>query len=219
MKIRDFFEKGYYINLDRRPDRRESFEEEVKRVGLEGFFERVSAEDSINEKDPIKKHNYCGLSYKKLLSRIYEEGYERVLILEDDMYFYDGGETSGLELVERALDQIEQFPDWELLYFGGYPFGLINLVSENLGRCDAILTTHAIGYTRKGIEKVLPYEPFKDCAIDGWLGCRPEIIKYLVYPLAVPQTTSPSDLDAWGNSPGVLNFLARYKEVDKKKSY
>ena len=33
MKINDFFEKGYYINLDRRPDRRAEFEAEVKKSG------------------------------------------------------------------------------------------------------------------------------------------------------------------------------------------
>ena len=32
MKINDFFEKGYYLNLDRRTDRKVEFEEEAEQI-------------------------------------------------------------------------------------------------------------------------------------------------------------------------------------------
>ena len=34
MRINDYFSKGYYINLDRRTDRREEFETEMEKYGL-----------------------------------------------------------------------------------------------------------------------------------------------------------------------------------------
>ena len=41
MKLNEFFEQAFYINLDRRTDRREQFEAEMKSVGLEGWVQRV----------------------------------------------------------------------------------------------------------------------------------------------------------------------------------
>jgi hypothetical protein len=210
MKIQEFFDKAYYINLDKRTERKILFEEEMKSVGLSDFFERVSAEDGTHEIEDIKRHAYCSLTYMKLFRKIYEAGYERVLIFEDDAVFVNHSTISGIEIMENALEQINDFPDWDLLYFGGHPLS-INLVAPNLSKTDVILATHAIGYTRKGIEKILPYEPFKDSAIDGWLSNHTEIQKYLVYPLAIAQRQGSSDLDAFGNSMGPAHFLESYR--------
>jgi len=219
MKIKHFFQKGYYLNLDRRVDRRVHFDNEMARVGLSDFFERVSSEDSINEEDPVKKHCYCSLTYHKLFSRIYEEGYDNVLIFEDDAYFYDGGHRPGIEIVEKALDDLEKFPDWQMIYFGGHPIREVFEVSENLYMAPTILTTHAVGYKRSVIKRVLDeYKPFNDSAIDGWYGQRHDIVKYLVNPIAVGQIEGVSDLDAWGKSVNIFTFLESYKKV-KKQSF
>jgi hypothetical protein len=218
MKIDDFFEKGYYINLDRREDRRLEFETEMKKYGLYNFFERISAEDSINESDAIKKHAYCALTYMKLFKRIVEEGYEKFVIFEDDAFFYDHDDIKGIDLVNSALDEIQNFPDWQMIYFGGHPIREVDIVSKTLMRAPTILTTHAIGYKKSVIERVLSeYKVFEESAIDGWLGQRHDIIKYLVYPIAVPQREGKSDLDAFGNSPGIDVFISSYRVV--KKNY
>jgi len=73
-----------------------------------------------------------------------------------------------------------------------------------------------VGYTRKSIKRIIDeYVPFQDCAIDGWLGQRHDIKKYLVYPIAVPQRDGKSDLDASGNSVGVQIFKSSYEVVKK----
>lgn len=216
MRIDKFFKKGFYINLDRRSDRREEFENEMDKYGYKDFFERVSAEDGINELDPIKKHYYCASTYYKLFEKIYSEGIENVVIFEDDSYFYDGGEIPGHELVMKALDELQNFPDWEMIYFGGHPIREVDIVSQTLMKSPTILTTHAIGYKRSAIKRILDeYHPFVDCAIDGWLGQRHNIIKYLVNPIAIPQREGKSDLDAWGNSVGVEVFKSSYRVVKK----
>lgn len=215
MKIQDFFDKAYYINLDKRTDRKKLFEQEMKSVGLDNFFERVSAEDGTHETEDVKRHAYCSLTYMKLFHKIYEAGYERVLIFEDDAEFVNHPTITGLQIMENALEQISTFPDWDLLYFGGHPSRL-NLVSPNLSQTDTILGTHAIGYTRKGIEKIFPYEPFKDSAIDGWLCNHTEIKKYLAYPLAVAQREGGSDLDRYGKSLGPSHFLNSYKVAEER---
>lgn len=217
MTINEFFEKGYYINLDRRTDRREQFESEMSKYGLMNFFERISAEDSINEPDPIKKHGYCGFTYHKLFKKIYDEGLENVVIFEDDAYFYDDpNQLSGIKLCENGLNEIIQFPDWDMIYFGGHPIREVDIVSKTLMLAPTILTTHAVGYKRSVIKRILDeYVPFQDCAIDGWLGQRHDIKKYLINPIAVPQRSGISDLDASGNSVDVVIFKSSYEVVKK----
>jgi parallel beta-helix repeat protein len=69
---------------------------------------------------------------------------------------------------------------------------------------------------RKTIKRILDeYVPFQDCAIDGWLGQRHDITKYLVHPSAIPQRDGISDLDASGNSVGVQIFKSSYNVVKK----
>jgi GR25 family glycosyltransferase involved in LPS biosynthesis len=224
MKIEDFFEKGYYINLDRRTDRKILFEEEVKKVGLEGFFERFSGEDALPHlPEDIEQHqylqkSYCSKSFYNLFEKIYNEtDYETFLIVEDDIEFYDQGEESGLKIVEKALDQLQQFEDWDMVFFGGYIFdNPVEKVSENLLKPDITLTMHAIGYRRRIIPKLLSYKPFTDGILDGWVGERRDFNKYFVHPLAVLQREGPSDIDIHGKSPGVSHWVNHYNNLKVK---
>ena len=220
MKINEFFDKAYYINLDRRPDRNELFINEMKKVGLDGFVERVSAEDSINELDPMKKHHYCAASYYKLFKEIYEKGYEKVIIFEDDAAFYERDEISSVDLISNALVELNNFPDWEMIFLGGCPLYNIEVVSKNLAKINWILGTHAVGYKRSVIEKVVKeYVPFADGAIDGWYSNSPMINKYLVNPFAVYQRPVKSDLDAFGHIPNSHEYELCYKQVEKIIKY
>lgn len=217
MKLRDFFKKGYYINLDRRTDRRLQFEEEIKRYGLLDFFERFPGHDSINEPDFIKKHFYCAKTHIDLLKKIYEEGHDTFLIFEDDAHFYnEPGQLSSMELIENALDELQNFPDWDMFYLGGHPINEVKIVSDTLYRAPTILAAHAIGYKRQTIKKIIDeYKPFVDSAIDGWLGDRHNIVKYLINPIAVIQREGTSDLDAQGKSVDISTFKSSYDRVKK----
>lgn len=220
MKINEFFEKGYYINLDRRPDRDELFKNEMKKVGLENFVERVSAEDSINELDPMKKHYYCAASYHKIFKRAYEEKYEKIIIFEDDAAFYDDRDISSIDLISNAFDELEKFSDWEMIFLGGCPLYHMEIVSKSLAKVGWVLGTHAVGYKRSVIEKVVKeYVPFKDGTIDGWYSNSPSINKYLINPFAMYQRPVTSDLDAHGFIPNASNYIDCYDRVNKIIKY
>ena len=212
MKLNEFFEKAYYVNLDRRIDRNDLFKAEMERVGLLNFFERFSAEDGIGEPDAIKKHHYCAYSHYKLFEKIYEEGYERVLVFEDDAFFYDEGPKTGMELVSDALDELQNFPDWDMIYLGGCPVTPIEKVSNTLCLADIVLNTHAIGFKRSTIKFVLDkYTPFGDGFIDTWYGAYKTLTKYIVNPIAVPQNSTPSDLDAHGHRANMGTYFECFK--------
>ena len=73
-------DKIYYINLNKRTDRREQIEKELNEFGLK--YERFEA---------IETHGFgihgCGLSHLAVFKLAKENNYENVLILEDDFTF------------------------------------------------------------------------------------------------------------------------------------
>lgn len=75
----EFIEGCFYINLDRRPDRRAEVEAEFKKMDL--TVERFSA---IDRKPGIVG---CGLSHLAVLIMARERGLKNVLIFEDDFQF------------------------------------------------------------------------------------------------------------------------------------
>ena len=75
--------KVYYINLDHREDRRQQFEQEMKKIGVEdSMIVRVPA---------IRTEGFgilgCGLSHKKALETFYASGEPYALLFEDDFQF------------------------------------------------------------------------------------------------------------------------------------
>jgi GR25 family glycosyltransferase involved in LPS biosynthesis len=70
---------GFYINLNRRTDRRELVEEEFKRIGLE--VERFPAVEYTPGAIG------CNLSHIEVLKLAKSRGYESVMIFEDDFEF------------------------------------------------------------------------------------------------------------------------------------
>ena len=86
-------EKIFYINLDKRTDRREEIESDLKKYGLEA--ERYSAVHT-----PNAGIVGCGYSHLNVLKLAKERGYKNVLILEDDFEF-----TVSPEEFEESLNQ------------------------------------------------------------------------------------------------------------------
>jgi GR25 family glycosyltransferase involved in LPS biosynthesis len=210
MKIKDFFNKGYYINLDRRPDRKALFEEQMNQYDFLDFLERRSAEDALLQPDVEYVQHFCSFSFYKTFQDAYEKGYERIVVFEDDFLFLDE-ENRGIDNIENGLDQLSNFPDWDIIYFGGYIFDKeVHQVSPNLLKADTILTLHGYGVSRQGLEKLLPFRPFTDSAFDGWIGQRHYINKYVVYPMSSYQRTISSDLDNSGGTPPLSHFKQHY---------
>lgn len=76
----DKIDQIFYINLDKRTDRREEIENELNRLELQ--YERFPAiEHSLGIAG-------CGLSHMTVLKIAKERGYKNVLIFEDDFAFW-----------------------------------------------------------------------------------------------------------------------------------
>ena len=219
MKIIDFFDQSFFINLNSRPERREHFESELRKVQLENFVQRFPASIDATHlpKDDYNRHRACGKSHHDLIKYAKNNNLKNILIFEDDAYFYNDGEKPALNIIEEALDHLKEL-EWDVFYLGGLIIDkTLSQVSPNLLSVETVLTCHAWAINHTGYDKILKYVPEKDSAIDGWIGNRSFIKKYLAYPLAVPQKHGKSDLDAFGWNPGLGPYLECYKKPIVKK--
>jgi len=75
-------DRVFYINLERRPERRTAVEDELRKVGLLENAERFQAVDTSTF-----GILGCGLSHLAVLKTAKARGYRNVLIVEDDLVF------------------------------------------------------------------------------------------------------------------------------------
>ena len=141
--INSFFTKIFCINLDRRPERWERSQTEFAKHGL--TVERFAAIDGkdiqavTNGKQRINGAEIgCSLSHKRILEMIVENGWEQVLIHEDDVEFVENFN----ERFEEAIKHVP--PTWEILYLGGnlvvQPSRLTNSSARTPGRSRQVTT-------------------------------------------------------------------------------
>ena len=95
-----FIDKIFYINLDKRTDRREQIEAELAKMGLEA--ERYPAIYT-----PHSGILGCGYSHLNILKNSKKKGYRNVLILEDDFEFVVSKEKMESSLEEFFNSKID----------------------------------------------------------------------------------------------------------------
>jgi GR25 family glycosyltransferase involved in LPS biosynthesis len=133
------FTKILYINLDRRPDRKKHIEKQLSKINWTGKVERISAVDgrdldlstltslftqkALNEASTTEKVNFkhgfymtrgaigCSLSHRKAWLNILNNDDEKVLILEDDIYFNDN-------FINQLNNYLNNIKDYDILYLG-----------------------------------------------------------------------------------------------------
>lgn len=148
MRLFDYFDKVYCINLDRREDRMNSFNEEVKKYNL-GDFERFSAYDgrTLNMSQYNTKLNPgelgLVLSNLELIKIAKKEKFKSILIVEDDCKFTD--EVSTIEKYFNFLPE-----DWDMIYMGGNHnthMGVVppKKINELVVKLHSTYSTHFVG--------------------------------------------------------------------------
>jgi GR25 family glycosyltransferase involved in LPS biosynthesis len=103
MPFNDYFRKPILINLDRRTDRLEQFDNQTKSLGIN--YERLQAVEATDARFG------CKLSHMAALSK-YDS--EIIFVFEDDSMFVEDFQTKFDEAMRNAPD------DWEMLYLGAH---------------------------------------------------------------------------------------------------
>lgn len=152
---------------------------EFDRVGLE-----VEKFQAVKEIGP---HQSFSHSERNILLDFLHSDAETLLHLEDDVVFRD------LSHLPQAIEELPE--DWDVLYLGA------NLIlwgngepnperySEHLFRVKCAWTTHAIGYNKKCVRRILEGQPSFDAQMfDNWLSTRlPELNAFCVAPMVAYQ--------------------------------
>ena len=190
MQLNDIFDRIVLINLDRRPDRLEEFDEQAQRVGL--AYERYSAFDAEGVVDnrgrAMRGIEACTKSHYNILDKALNDGVERLFIFEDDSNFVDNFN----EEFEKTWAEMPD--DWELFY-GGLWLHTFNKHSDRLVKPTYSYSAHAWGVDRKAMETVHRTLQGKQI-IDLELSIMNERMKaYCAKPALIYQRPGYSDLD------------------------
>lgn len=179
-----FFDKIYCINLNSRPDRKETCDEIFKMYNIPISFYQV-------DRHPVSGLQGCFESHVDIITKSYEAGYNNILIFEDDLldspYF-----TS--ELLSRAVHFMNTDDKWELFYLGTHLdiySNKVKFVSPYILKVKSF-TTHAYALSRKGMERYA-YMKYKNVPYDFLTVRNPEA--YAIYPGLFYQNGSESDIN------------------------
>lgn len=129
--LNTFFDHIYVITLQRATDRHVHIEKELAGLDYELFYGKDKQQFSLaelkrdgiyNESIAKLNHRYgkpmwdgqvgCAWSHAEVYRDVLQEGYNRVLILEDDIVVDE-------KVIENFEEVVKELPaDWDLIYFG-----------------------------------------------------------------------------------------------------
>lgn len=192
-----FFDAAYAVNLDHRTDRWET----ISRMGLEAGLV-VNKWNATKAADLSLTQHRIGIRIKKLTgiacwsshTRMYrmgiDKGYDRMLVLEDDAELLPDLHNK----LTNLFDSFD-FKDFDIIYLGAVDKYPAVKLQDNIYRCQHTLTTHAMLFSRQGMEKVIEIVDKEDegkcrMSIDVFLAeniqpqgktyrCEPAIIKFI----------------------------------------
>lgn len=129
MKLTEFFERTYVVNLPERQDRRRDITQELANVGISlapnsvEIFPAVRPE-TAGEFPSIGAWG-CFLSHLSILKQARQQNLSNVLVMEDDLAI-----SPTLIAQQSALIEQLQGQDWGMVYLGHY------LTDRNLAKVD-----------------------------------------------------------------------------------
>lgn len=225
MKLQEFVDGGFYINLDHREDKNGFMVNQLKNLGLHNLIERFSAVAPFNTidyrvNDPEKMFLVgiaASISHKTVIQIAKNRGYRNVLVLEDDALFYNDSNYNAISVIESALDELSEIKDWDVFYLGADLHDpVLNLHSNHLIKCECCTCAHAYIINSKSFDSILNKEfnkPFD--AFDLFLNNNFKN-KYVAYPAAVLQKGQGIS-DIGGHVTLTEEYwLAKYKKEIKK---
>jgi hypothetical protein len=210
--IFDYFDGGFYLNLDKRTERRDAFEKRSKEAGFE--VERFSA-IQLKEEDVPNPHNgvnwhikiSCTYSHFEMIREAKRRGWKNCVIFEDDSIFVDGF----IDKVKVCIDELKDI-EWDIFYMGGEPNGICESISTNLAKClSGMYGTHAYVINQSFYDRMLN-TPYEQGVIDTLYLNQSDRIYIVAKELLVLQDDN-FESDLWG---GKIKREKQYKDMYKK---
>ena len=210
MRLFDRFDKVYLVNLDRRPDRLESFKTQVNKYDL-GEFTRISAVDgsklNVSEYSNTLKSGELGLVLTNLeiIKDAKKNKYKSILILEDDCFFTD--EILNIEEYFKMLPL-----DWDMMYMGGNHNTHMGVqgpivINEKIVKLHSTYSTHFIGIKETLFDHIeIILSKYQDPLDVSYVKLQKIFNVYSFYPAIAKQIVDFSDIQ---NSITDYNWLIK----------
>lgn len=193
VNLNKYFDKIFVINLDRRPDRYEDFKKEMSKYGIENV-ERFSAIDgstiSTNDVPLLTGEIGVLLSHLEIIKKCKEEGYDNVLIMEDDVCF-----SEEILKLEEYMSSVPS--DWDFIYFGGnhvygQPPALIN---DKIIKLNFTVALQCVAINSSMFEIIESILPKRKKQVDAYYAeLHNRFDAYGFYPNMAKQTAGFSDI-------------------------
>lgn len=150
MKINEYFDHIYCVNLDRRTDKWDICVAEFAKHNLE--VERFSASwghDLPRHATLMPGEVGCLKSHERILQDIISKGYNRVLVLEDDIEFIPN--------LQQKFSELEMLipTKWDMLYLGGSHLNKPQPINWGIAKISKTYTTSSYGITKEMAQHVL----------------------------------------------------------------
>jgi hypothetical protein len=228
MKLFDYIDEAYYINLDHREDKKEILENHLSDLGIKEYVKRRKAfyppdlgypKLENGNYDPFSYGRCCLHSHVELIKEAKERQSSNILLFEDDVKFYTDGGYNPLEVIQNAINQLRKITNWEIFYLGTNPGTSqteFNLVDENLIKVVEAIGTHAVLINHTIFDRIISEYETQD-TFDIYLTTRYKE-KYLAYPMAAIQRCGVNNDIGWHNYGGLCDdfWLDNYnKKINK----
>ena len=205
----------FYINLEKRTDRKEHVEKELEKIGLKASrFNAIKMENGAIG---------CSMSHLKILQDAYNNKLDHILIVEDDITFLNP------ELFKTQLNKFFELHKnkWDVVLLAGNnmpPYEKIDDTCIKVSRCQTttgylvnghyikvLITNIKMGLTHL-INKPNEHSTF---AIDKfWFILQNTCNWYLIIPLTVVQREDYSDIEK-----RVTNYKENMQDLDKAELF
>jgi GR25 family glycosyltransferase involved in LPS biosynthesis len=152
IRLDEYFDQIYCINLQSRPDRLAQFINNYDTLGTT----KINIVKAVNGKeiDPGDwEHSLgalgCRLSHLNIYKEAVRNGYERILVLEDDVVI----SKKFREKLSKLLTCTNN--DWDMIYFGGHHYLQPAVFCNEFTKLKNTLSTHAIALNGRSLKKII----------------------------------------------------------------
>jgi len=219
ISINEIFDKVYLINLENDTDKYQIMKSKLDKLNIK--FELFKAIDGNKLKNCKLLHFGnkgavgCKMSHMKIIENAKYNNYSKILILEDDLYFWKNFNERFNSLYKNLMD-IDK--NWKLIYFGAsnrinknhINFKQINQSVYNIGS-NFITGAYAIGYDKSLYDTILKnrYDnrPYDDIIGNDIQKNNYIFFPYLIYPNIKKESTTVDNNSQNQNSYNKLNYL------------
>ncbi|GAB4320134.1 MAG: hypothetical protein OHK0047_02570 [Leptolyngbyaceae cyanobacterium] len=232
MRILDFFERAYVVNLPERRDRRQAIIQNLEKIEMPLTPGKLEIFPAIR---PTEANGFpgigargCFMSHLQILKMAHNEGLSNVLIMEDDLLIKKQLQADQ----NRLIEQLRQ-TDWGFAYFGhNKNIPSTSLTAQFFPFSEEILTTHFYGVNGKIFDRLInfleilqqrpPGHPeggpmHLDGAYNTFRAQNPDVVALRSIPNLGIQRSSRSDIHntAWFDTVPVVSQLVNLARVGR----